>query len=150
MDDVRKLVKEYLDDCKLMQVATVKDGNPWVCSVWQASDDDLSIYFFSSITRRHSDEIENNSKIAGALALPHTTDDTPRGLQFEGTVERLDNEAIETALKLYEDRIFSRSKINEMMNHPERPHSFYKITPSRFQLFDIVNFPVEQMKELVL
>jgi uncharacterized protein YhbP (UPF0306 family) len=130
----------------LMQVATVKDGNPWVCSVWQASDDDLSIYFFSAITRRHSGEAENNSKIAGALALPHSPEDVPRGLQFEGTVEKLDNDAIEDALRVYEGRVFSGAKIDEMMNHPERPHSFYKITPSRFQLFDIVNFPVEQMK----
>lgn len=142
------LIKDYLEKQKLMQLATVSDGKPWACSVWQASDDDLNIYFFSAITRRHSIEIEDNSNIAGALALPHTPEDKPRGLQFEGTVTQLTDESdISSARKLYQGRIFDGPTIDGFMSHPDRPHVFYKITPKLFVLFDTVNFPDDPRKE---
>ena len=150
-NELRKLIADYLDQQKLMQLATVKNGSPWVCSVWQAADEDLNIYFFSSITRRHSIEIESDQRIAGALALPQTTKDSPRGLQFEGTVEQLsDVGEVKFARSKYEGRIFDAESIDNFMNHEERPHRFYKITPSRFVLFDTANFPEDPRQEFNL
>ena len=147
--DIKQLTKDYLKQQKLMQLATVSEGNPWICSVWQASDEDLNIYFFSAVARRHSLEIDNDNRVAGALALPHTPSDDPRGLQFEGTVVKLENEEeIAIARSLYEIRIFDTETIDSFMAHKERPHAFYKITPSKFVLFDVVNFPDDPRQEL--
>lgn len=148
MAHLRTLIGQYLQEQKLMQLATVSQGNPWVCSVWQASDDDLNIYFFSSVTRRHSQEIENDNRAAGALALPHTPKDPPRGLQFEGTVVKLTGEAdIAKARSVYQGRIFDAATIDQFMANKERPHRFYKIVPKKFVLFDVVNFPDDSRKE---
>ncbi len=147
-EKLRSLISDYLEEAQLMQVCTVAGGNPWACSVWQAADEDLNTYFFSSITRRHSKELESDSRVAGALALPQTPADPPRGLQFEGTAQMLTEASeIEKARNLYENRIFDGETIDTFINHSERPHRFYRITPKRFVLFDVVNFPEDPRKE---
>lgn len=140
--ELKKLIIDYLKEAKLMQLATSVDNQPWICSVWFAADNDLNIYWFSSITRRHSDEVMKNNKVAGAIALPQTPDDPPRGLQFQGIAQLLtDQRDIDKAVLVYADRIFSQEKIKEFMEHKEKPHKFYRIKPTHFVLFDAVNFP---------
>lgn len=146
--ELRQLIKEYLQEVKLMQLATSLDKQPWVCSVWFAADQDLNIYWISSTTRRHSAELIKNSKVAAAMVLPHTPDDPPRGLQLQGTAELLSNQKdIDKAILVYADRIFTKEKILEFMNDPETPHKFYRIKPTQFVLFDAVNFPANSRRE---
>ncbi len=142
MAEIRELIKEYLADAKLMQLATVRDGQPWVCSVWFAADEDLNLYWFSAISRRHSYEVAGDPRVAGAIALPHSTADKPRGIQFEGTGRLLtSDEDVSTARNLYEGRIFDAATIDNFINYEERPHRFYRARPTAFVLFDTVNYP---------
>lgn len=149
--ELRELIKEYLQKARLMQLATSIDDQPWVCSVWFASDEELNIYWFSSITRRHSKEVEKNHKVAGAMVLPQTPEDKPRGLQFQGTARLLvEKSDVDKAVSVYADRIFSRKQIKEFMELKDKPHRFYIIKPSQFVLFDVVNFPDDSRRELTL
>jgi uncharacterized protein YhbP (UPF0306 family) len=142
--NLRNLIEDYLHEAKLMQLATSINDQPWVCSVWFAADKDLNIYWFSSVTRKHSEEVKKNPKVAGAIALPHTPDDPPRGLQFQGTAEELsETKDIIEAISVYAGRIFSDQTIQKFMKHPTKPHKFYRIRPTQFVLFDVVNFPDE-------
>jgi len=149
--DLRKLIADYLEEAKMLQVATSAGDNPWICSVWFAADDDLNIYFFSSITRRHSKEIAENPKVAGAIVLPQTPQDKPRGIQLEGVAEALESEEdIQKAMSVYVDRIFPEETIDMLTSNKEKPHKFYRIKPSSIVLFDVVNFPEESRQELKL
>lgn len=89
--NLKKLIRDYLKEAKLMQLATSVNNKPWVCSVWFGFDVDLNIYWFSSTKRRHSKEVMKNPKVGGAIVYPHTPKDPPRGLQFEGTAKMADN-----------------------------------------------------------
>src|SRR3990167_10572859 len=103
--NIRQLIKDYLRKAKLMQLATSVNGQPWVCSVWFASDEDLNIYWFSSTTRRHSGEILKNKKVAAAIVLPHTPSDPPRGLQLQGSAQMLTKKPdIDKAISVYKNR----------------------------------------------
>jgi uncharacterized protein YhbP (UPF0306 family) len=147
--DLRQLIQDYLQEAKLMQLATSSNNQPWICSVWFAADQDLNIYWFSSTTRRHSDEVLKNSQVAAAIVLPQTPADTPRGLQLEGTAELLTEQAdIDKAISVYADRIFSKETIKDLKENPEKPHAFYRIKPTQFVLFDMVNFPENSRREL--
>lgn len=149
--NLKEHIREYLEKAKLMQLATVRDGQPWVSNVWFTADEDFNIYWFSSITRRHSQEVADDNRVAGAIALPQTPDDSPRGLQFQGTSEMLANgDDIAKAISLYVGRIFTREKIREFIEHTDRPHRFYKIKPTQFVLFDVTNFPDNPRQELNL
>ncbi len=146
--DLRNLIKEYLKEAKLMQLATSVNNQPWVCNVWFAADKDLNIYWFSSTTRRHSKEVLKNNKVSAAIVLPHTPKDTARGLQLQGTAELVkDKKTLAKAVLLFTGRIFSRKQIELFMKNREKPHSFYKIKPTQFVLFDVVNFPDNSRRE---
>lgn len=138
---LRDLIKDYLGEAKMMQLATSLDDQPWICNVWFASDDNLNIYWFSSVSRRHSKEIIENNKVAAAIVLPQTPKDPPVGLQLQGIAEMLTKQGdIDKAISVYKDRIFPQETINKLMQDEETPHKFYKITPSQFVLFDAINF----------
>lgn len=162
--NLRKLIEQYLKEARLMQLATSSDNQPWVCSVWFAADENLNIYWFSSTTRRHSQEIMKNQKVAAAIVLPQTPEDQPRGLQLQGVAELLTNQKdIEKAVSVYsaprykkrrdviasnyKDRIFPQETIKEFMQSKSTPHRFYRIKPALFVLFDLVNFPNKPRQE---
>ena len=149
MVEVKTLVKGYMEEAKLMQLATSANGQPWVCSVWFAADEDLNIYYFSSTLRRHSREVAANRKVSGAIALPHTPLDKPKGVQFQGDAEMLTEKAdIDDAISLYAGRIFPKEKVLELMERSS--HAFYRIRPTMFVLFDVVDFPDSPRQEFRL
>lgn len=147
---LKKLIQDYLKEAKMMQLATVgKDGKPWVCNVWFAADKDLNVYWFSSVTRRHSEEIMQNPHVAAAICLPQTPTDKPRGLQLEGTAELLTKPAdVAKAMKNYVGRVFNLKQVKDFMAHLDRPHRFYRIKVDNFVLFDAVNYPENPRQEL--
>ena len=146
--NLKKLIQDYLQEAKLMQLATVVENQPWASSVWFAADNDLNIYWISSITRRHSQEVLKNKKVAAAICLPQSPKDTPRGLQLEGTAELLtDKKSIVKAIFLFAGRIFTKTQIKQFMKDKNHPHRFYKITPTQFVLFDSLNFPDDSRQE---
>ncbi len=142
--DIKDLIQDYLQTAKLMQLATVHDDRPWVCNVWFVTDKDWNIYYLSSKERRHSHEIEENHHVAGAIALPQSPHQKPRGLQFEGLASMLtDTHEIETIISLYAGRIFSEERTRQFLQQESHRHYFYKIVPSQFVLFDGQHFPDE-------
>lgn len=148
---LKEIIEEYLKEAKLMQLATSIDNQPWICSVWFVADKDLNIYWISSTTRRHSDEVYKNPKVAAAIVLPQTPKNSPRGLQLEGIAEPVtDKVTLSKVILLYAGRIFTVQQIKQFMENKEKPHKFYKIKPTRFVLFDAVNFPEHSMQEFKL
>ncbi len=147
-NNVKALIIEYMQEQKLMQLATVGDDGPWVCSLWQAFDGDMNIYFLSATNRQHSLDIEKNSFVAGALAGPHEVGGPARAVQFSGTAKLLtDATDIALARSVYQGRIFDAAQIDDFIGSTERPHAFYKITPTKFVLFDTENFPENSRQE---
>lgn len=131
-----------------MQLATVRDGRPWICNVWFASDPDLNIYWFSATTRRHSQEVADNAHVAAAICLPHTPADSARAIQLEGTAEQLTNPLdITKAMKYYVGRIFDAKQVKNFMSSLDKPHRFYRIKPETIVLFDTVNYPRDSRQE---
>ena len=148
---LRKLIKEYLKEAKMMQLATVSNGKPWVCNVWFAADKNFNIYWFSATNRRHSIEVAKDNHVAAAICLPQTSKDKPRGIQLEGTAELVTKPTeVAIATKLFVGRKFNLSQIKQFMALVDRPHRFYKIEPNSIVLFDAVNFPENSRQELIL
>ena len=139
MADVKNLVKEYLDKTILMQLATTDGDRPWICTVHYVSDERPSFYFISRTDRRHSEELTKNPNIAGVIVKPHDIGEKPRGLQFEGSADKVADDDLERVKKLFKDRFGFDS-------FPD--HVFYEVRPSRIVLFDRVNFPDEPQQEL--
>lgn len=148
---LRNLIEDYLNEAKLMQVATSKDNRPWACSVYFAFDKDLNLYWISTPTRRHSMEINDNENVAGTIVLPHTPGDAARGIQFEGSAKKLTNKTeIFFGMKCYVKRFgMSKERMNEIIEGKDA-HVCYKIAPKLYVLFDEVNFPDQSRREYKL
>ena len=149
--NTEQLIQEYFKKAKLMQLATVSSGKPWVSNVWFVADKDMNIYWFSSITRRHSIEVMRDSHVSAAICLPQTPADSPRGVQLEGSAELVTKPSeVAIAMGYFIGRIFSIHQIKYFMADKETPHRFYKIKPTSIVLFDAVNFPDQPKQEYVL
>ncbi|HUC39077.1 MAG TPA: pyridoxamine 5'-phosphate oxidase family protein [Candidatus Acidoferrum sp.] len=150
---IKKLVENYLDEAKLMQIATSKNNKPWAASVWYANDKSMNLYFISRKSRRHSIELNKNRNVAGCIVKPHTigSGQKVRGIQFEGTARQCNLTEIRKANDLYLKKYpkAERTPISKLLS-PKLYYTYYIIKPKRIVLFDEVNFPEHPEQELVL
>lgn len=146
-EKIGKLIVEYLEKARLMQIATSNNTKPWICSVYFASDEFLNLYWISRPGTRHSLEIKENEKVAGTIVLPHTPGDDVRGIQFEGIAKELEKEEAKLGIRYYARRYkMPEKRVKTILDNTEG-HICYKISPSVFILFDEVNFPKNPRQE---
>lgn len=144
---VEDLVRKYLAKAKMMQIASSSGSQPWICTVYYAEDENLNLFWLSLPSRRHSQEIEKNFKIA--VAVPVKFDKNPIvGIQAEGGAEVVRNKAeVAKVMKKYTQK-YNRGK--DFYNNfvaGKNQHALYKFTPKTYVLFDEVNFPDQSRQE---
>lgn len=89
--DIEKTIHSYLPQIIHMSLATNNNGQPWICEVHFAVDDELNIYFSSSMESRHCQEIIRNPRVAGNMVTQHFLGQKTRCVSFEGHAEQLDD-----------------------------------------------------------
>ncbi len=143
--DVEKIIREYLPDVIHMSLGTCKDGQPWVCEVHFAYDEDLNLYFRSKADRRHSQEIAENARVAGNIVKQIQLGEAPKGVYFEGIAKMIpasNEQAI--AFQCMKARIgIGDDTIKEAAR--DDGHKFYKITVNSWYIFG--NFDGEGAKK---
>jgi uncharacterized protein YhbP (UPF0306 family) len=143
---VQGLIKKYLRQGRVMQVATSSDGQPWVCTVYFVPDEQHNLYWLSWPTRRHSQEIEQNNKIAATV--PIKSGKPVIGIQAEGVAEIIKEiMVVEKIMQKYVDKYESGKDFYELFKAGKNHHQLYKFTPNKYFLFDEVNFPDGQKHE---
>jgi uncharacterized protein YhbP (UPF0306 family) len=137
--DVESLIKQYLSQGKMMQVATSSADQPWVCTVYYVEDEFKNLYWLSLPTTRHSREIAMNPKIA--VAIPIKFDKPVIGLQAEGSAEIVSDASIIVAVMYsYTERYDAGRDFYDNFIAGKNQHLLYKFTPKKFNLFDETNF----------
>ena len=148
MKDLRTLIVEYLSSAKLMQVATSREGQPWICTVFFAFDNNLNLYWISKPDSRHSEEIRQNEKVSGTIVLPHKIGEKVRGIQLQGVAKKLsDKTEAADAMDYYAERFSTPKERVKAILDNTGGYVVYKITPQTFVLFDQVNFPDNPRQE---
>lgn len=125
-----------------MQLATSKDGQPWLCNVHFYADDGLNIYWRSTTERRHSKEIAENPKVAIVIKVHENTpeEDYIIGMTIEGTAELLAEATDHTVVDAYCKKLGKDTKTAEAIKAGTDPNKFYKITPKNFVVFNTRDF----------
>ncbi len=122
-----------------MQLATVKDGRPWICTVYFVADDDFNLYWMSARERQHSVEISSNSQVAVTVVR-----DTERkqALQMIGNAYEVADEELERANELYQGKFGEKEyNLDEIKEHKPTGRAYWTFQPSEISLWDEVNFP---------
>jgi uncharacterized protein YhbP (UPF0306 family) len=143
-----ELVKKYLQQKQVMQLATVKDGQPWVCNLHFVADENNVLYWISKDHRRHSQEVNLDSKAAVAIAIKEP-EHPVIGIQIEGDAMSVtDKQEIKAALELFSSRQKLSKEFYDGMLSGTAPESLYKFVPRITVLFDEENFPNDPRQEV--
>lgn len=136
--DLQALAKEYMRDNKHMQLATVSNGQPWICTVYFASDDDFNLYWTSGRSRQHSLEILKDSKVAITIVR-----DTERkqALQIVGNAYEAADEDLERVHSIYTGKFGAKDyDLEEMKKHDPEGRGYWVFKPTKISFWDEVNF----------
>ena len=144
-----EFIRQYLPLGRVMQLATVRDGQPWISSVYYVEDDDMSLYWLSFPSRRHSLEIARHNKVAVAIAFKR--DKPVVGVQAEGEAEVVaDKEIIAAVMERYIERHDAGKSFYDNFAKGQNQHVLFRFTPKTYVLFDEVNFPTDGRKEVAV
>jgi len=133
--DVEKVVREYIDKTVHMSLATVEGDQPWVCEVHFAYDKDLNLYFISLPTRRHSQEIAANNKVAGNIIDKYELGQPVVGVYFDGSAEMLEaGEDRKIAVDAIKERLKRADDLESELDSPDG-HRIYKIKVKNWYVF---------------
>ncbi|MCA9380852.1 pyridoxamine 5'-phosphate oxidase family protein [Candidatus Dojkabacteria bacterium] len=133
------LIKTFLENNKLVTIATEDSGNPWICNVYYASDDDLNLYFLSSIEENHSKHIEENNNIAFTVVWfnPDNLSDR-KSVQAKGKIEIVGvGKELIHGLKIYTKK-FGRNykELHNELEHKLSDMRLYVIRTSYIKYWD--------------
>ncbi|HYG84135.1 MAG TPA: RNase H family protein [Verrucomicrobiae bacterium] len=135
---VPELINQYLLGGRLMQLATVNNDQPWVCTVHYVYVRG-NVYWLSLPSRRHSQEIECHDKVAFAMAVKH--DKPVVGIQGEGRAEVVRHEPeIAEVMQAYVSKYGIGQDFYENFLAGKNQHWLYKCPPRLLVLFDEVHF----------
>lgn len=108
---VREKIYALLNNNNSLTLATITNklsqsnessAESWAADLFYASDENFVLYFISSQESRHSQDIENNSKVAATISQNQTDWFTIKGLQLSGHAKLIkDKQAHQKALALY-------------------------------------------------
>ena len=131
-----------------MQLATVNNGQPWICTVYFVADNDFNLYWMSARERQHSREITGNSAVAVTVVK-----DTKRkqALQILGEASEVSNEDLEKAHKLYTAKYGPKDyDLDEIRKHLPQGRAYWVFRPIKMFFWDEVNFPEHPKQEVLL
>lgn len=145
--DILELVKKYLGQAMVMQLATVNQGQPWICTVHYAFDDDFNMYWVSLTSRRHSADLAKDPSAAVAVVVK-APEHPVIGIQMSGKAGLVDDdEEIKKAAALYAARHQSKKEFVDGVLSKQAPFRLYRFKPDSGALFDEVDFPDNPRQE---
>lgn len=129
-----------------MQIATVKHGQPWVCSVYYIADY-RTVYWMSWPTRRHSQELAKNPKAAVAIVLH--SEQPVVGMQAEGVVEEVTDLAeVERMTDKYVQKHGVGQQFAANFAAGTNKHHMYKMNMRKVVIFDERHFAGDPRQEV--
>jgi uncharacterized protein YhbP (UPF0306 family) len=135
-----------------MQLATSFNDQPWACTLHYYSDEDLNLYWVSTLARKHSKDIEQNPKVAATIMVHENTSAEPYviGISIQGTAELIGEQVDPTIGEAYVSKLGRKPNFLSEIASGQNPHKFYRLKPSAIILFDNKNFPEDPRQELKL
>ena len=139
MENPLQTAEEYLHKGKLMQLATVHNGKPWICTVNYVHDQTHNLYWISMRNSRHSVELAREQTIAVAVVADPIT---KQGLQMEGTACEVTGADVTRVHRLYAAKYEDKpERLAEARSSAPDKRAYYKFVPRSIKIVDITNAP---------
>lgn len=150
--DLKNLTQEYLENSRVMQLATSVDNKPWVCNIHFLVDSDFNFYWISEEGTRHSNDISQNPNVAITIKIHEDipTENYVIGVSIEGSAGLLAPNDVEKIGFEYVSRLGKSPALIENILSGKSLLRFYKLTPKKIVLFDTKNFPTAPRQEYTI
>ena len=146
--DLQKLLKEYLTSNKVMQLATVNKGKPWICNVYYVTDESNNIYWMSAKNRRHSKDIIDDSHVAASIV--HDPDHK-QAIQITGEAFIVGLTEVGSINELYAEKYGDKpERLKEVLANTPDGRAYWLLKPITISFWDEVNFPQSPKQEVPL
>lgn len=145
------LIKKYINQINVMQLATSLNDEPWACNIHFYADDNLNIYWLSTEAREHSVHIASNPNAAVAIQVQENTsaDKDVVGISMAGQAKLLD--AVDKSIA--DGFVAKHQKPAGFLDgvlDGTSDHKFYMLKPSKIILFDTKNFPDQPRQAVII
>jgi len=138
---------KYLDETRVMQVATSSGDRPWSCTVFFAVDNAHHLYWLSLPDREHSQDISRNPYVGGSISVTQEYGKPVCGIQFRGSAREVTDPQEITSLSVaYGDR-FHLPTLAEDIISGKNPQHLYQMKPELYVLYDEANSPSNPRQE---
>lgn len=146
--ELKPLIDEYLAGNKHMQLATVNDGKPWICTVYFAVDDEYNLYWMSARERQHSAEISHDPNVAATVVRDP---ERKQALQITGLASEVSDDDLDRVNEIYESKFGPKGyDLDEIKQHQPTGRAYWVLKPTTISLWDEVNFPDSPKQKLGL
>ena len=144
--ELKTLLGEYLKNNKLMQLATTAHGQPWLSNVYFVADANNRLYWTSARSRRHSKEIQDDSKVAATIVK---SEEHKQALQITGTASEVSRDDIQRVNKLYAEKFGDKpSRLEEILADTPDGRAYYVLEPETIAFWDELNFPTSPKQQV--
>ncbi len=150
----KEIIKKYLRECKLMQVATSEDNMPRIFNCWFSYDDKFNFYYISPHTAKHSKAIKKHPYVAASIVSPNISQvgvgKDVQGLMFEGQAFLVEGKELIKAYMNFLKKHPNLSQYVKLINNKVEIKStkIYKIIPNKGIWFDQINFEDEPRRKI--
>lgn len=127
-EKLKEAVLRYLEENRLISIATVRENKPWSATTFFAYDEDFHILFFSRSDTQHAQNIAQNPHVSATINQVWGKPGKVKGIQLAGTARKLE---FGHSTQFFE--IF-RSRFAWMDKYPD--HSLYIIEPTGLWYLD--------------
>ena len=102
MNRPEKRVIEFINEHHVLTLATSVENSPWCANCFYVYLEEENCFVFTSDDNtKHVQDVLENSKVAGSVALETNTVGKIRGIQFSGIMEKPGKDFMKKAKKAY-------------------------------------------------
>lgn len=149
-----KEVIEFLNNQKLLSIATINNELPWIFNVYYSIDKDFNIYFVSPESNNHSKHIKLNSNVSfTSVWFDNSNLDNRKSIQGRGVCSKVTNiKDVTHALRIHLKKYPEWSQfinLNNILNKVIESR-VYVIKPTYIKYWDDELYGEEGIKEFNL
>lgn len=134
-EQLRPLVLAYLEEHRVMTLATSGVDGPWAAAVFYANQG-FDIFFISASHTRHGQDLALDPRAAATIQEEYRDWPDIKGIQMEGTVSKLSGDDRRRAMDSYRDKFPFIDSAGAQIQSAFKRISWYRLTPDRLYFID--------------
>jgi uncharacterized protein YhbP (UPF0306 family) len=137
-ESLKSSICRYLVQHTTLSLATCNDSRPWSTDLFYASDDSCRLYFVSSVTTRHCQNITVNPQVVVSISGECADWKEIKGLQIDGVAGVVSKADRHGVVEMYFTKFPALRKLHLASEILKllRESSFYRISPKWIRLID--------------